>query len=313
MIQKSKINQLLNNIARAELPSFKGSVSILLSYLEKEESKNSSYQFFKTKSENYKEWPALDGPTGWWEMPSNEDDVLSLTFALYKLIEESKEPYQIPLQLFPPRSKNVNESIARFNETFLPLLEELINNIMTKTEIENSQIQSDPQKVFVVHGRNSQLRTDMFSFLRSIGLKPIEWSEAISMTGKSAPYVGEILDVAFSIAQAIVILITPDDEARLLPEFQNPDDPDYEKKYTPQARPNVIFEAGMAIGRNADRTVFVEFGNNLRPFSDIAGRHTLKMNNRTEDRQNLANRLKIAGCSVNLIGTDWHTIGKLSL
>jgi predicted nucleotide-binding protein len=313
MIEKNKINQLLTNIARSEIPSFKGSVSHLLNYLEKEESQNSTYLTFKTKSQSFNEWPALEGPSGWWEMPSNEDDALSLTFALYKLIEECNEPYQIPLQLFPPRSKNGNESIARFNETFLPLLEELINIIMTKTEIEKSTVQSDPQKVFVVHGRNSQLRTDMFSFLRSIGLKPIEWSEAISMTGKSAPYVGEILDIAFSIAQAIVILITPDDEARLLPEYLNPDDPDYERNYTPQARPNVIFEAGMAIGRNADRTVFVEFGNNLRPFSDIAGRHTVKMNNRTEDRQSLANRLKIAGCSVNLNGTDWHTIGKLSL
>lgn len=54
-------------------------------------------------------------------------------------------------------------------------------------------------KVFVVHGRNSQARDAIFTLLRSIGLQPIEWSQAVKGTGKPAPYVGEILDTAFSI------------------------------------------------------------------------------------------------------------------
>ncbi|PKA06411.1 nucleotide-binding protein [Leptospira harrisiae] len=313
MIEKNKINQLLANIRRAELPSVKSSITHLLDYLDSEETLNSKYNSLKSDAQKFKNWPSLDSQPGWWQMPIDEKDSLLLAFCLYQLIKESKNPYQIPLQLFPPKSKNVNESILRFNETFLPLLEELINNIMTQEKKVDLAIETDPQKVFVVHGRNTKLRIDMFSFLRSIGLKPIEWTEAIALTGKSSPYVGEILDVVFSTAQAIIILITPDDEARLLPEFHNVDDPNYETKYTPQARPNVIFEAGMAIGRNADRTIFVEFGNNLRPFSDIAGRHTIRMNNKTEDRQNLANRLQTAGCKVNLSGTDWHSIGNLSI
>jgi len=42
-------------------------------------------------------------------------------------------------------------------------------------------------KVFVVHGRDLRLRDGMFTFLRSISLDPIEWIEAVAMTGKSAP------------------------------------------------------------------------------------------------------------------------------
>jgi predicted nucleotide-binding protein len=128
------------------------------------------------------------------------------------------------------------------------------------------------------------------------------------MTGKAAPYVGEILYTAFSKARAVVVVMTPEDEARLMDRFVRPDDPSHERELTPQARPNVLFEAGMAMGRNPERTVLVEFGK-LRPFSDIGGRHVIRINNSTERRQELAERLRMAGCLVNLAGTDWHTAG----
>jgi predicted nucleotide-binding protein len=172
----------------------------------------------------------------------------------------------------------------------------------------NPSIKIDSRKVFVVHGRNWEARNALFAFLRSIGLQPLEWSEAIHETGKTSPYVGEVLDVAFSIAQAVIVLFTPDDEARLLQPFRNSDDESHETQLTPQARPNVLFEAGMAMGRNPDRTILIELGK-LRPFSDIGGRHVVRLNNSTQKRQDLAQRLLTANCAVNLVGTDWHTEG----
>jgi len=166
----------------------------------------------------------------------------------------------------------------------------------------------NPQNVFVVHGRNLEARDALFRFLRSIGLKPLEWSQAVKETGKAAPYIGEILDVAFSKAQAVVVLMTPDDEARLREPYRSPNDPSYESQLTGQARPNVLFEAGMAIGRSPDRTIIIELGT-LRPFSDIGGRHVIRLSNSTESRQELAQRLTTAGCAVDLTGTDWHREG----
>jgi len=75
-----------------------------------------------------------------------------------------------------------------------------------------------------------------------------------------------------------------------------------------QARPNVLFEAGMAIGRNADRTILVELGD-LRPFSDAAGRHLIRLDNEPRAHKSLADRLITAGCSVDMTGNHWMGAG----
>jgi len=124
------------------------------------------------------------------------------------------------------------------------------------------------------------------------------------------PYIGDVLDQVFGMAQAVVVMLTPDDEARLQSQFIRTGDPPYERVLTGQARPNVLFEAGMAMGRDPRRTVLVELGS-LRPFSDIGGRHVVRLDNSTERRQEFAARLQNAGCNVNLVGTAWHRVGNL--
>jgi predicted nucleotide-binding protein with TIR-like domain len=166
--------------------------------------------------------------------------------------------------------------------------------------------------VFVVHGRDLKLRDNIYAFLRSIGLEPLPFSVAGQMTVNAAPYIGEILDSAFAGAQAIVVLFTPEDEAKLRSHYVEPEDPPHERDLTPQSRPNVIFEAGMAMGRCPDRTILVEIGT-LRPFSDIAGRHAIRLSNSSERRHEFALRLRQAGCRINLSGSDWHTAGDFSL
>lgn len=151
----------------------------------------------------------------------------------------------------------------------------------------------------------------MCEFLGSIGLQPIQWSEAVRKTHKTNPYIGEILDAGFSMAQAIVVLMTPDDEGRLLPEFKKSSDPDYETKLFPQARLNVIYEAGMAVGRNQKRTILVQIGK-LRPFTDIDGKYILRLDNSFEKRKQLIDSLKTAGCEVN-DSTNWLSIGDFDI
>lgn len=147
----------------------------------------------------------------------------------------------------------------------------------------------------------------MFDFLRSINLSPMEWTTAVELTGEGSPYIGQVLDAAFDHATAVVVLMTPDEVAYLQPRYGHSEN-DQETQPAPQARPNVLFEAGMALGRDAKRTVLVEVGD-VRPFSDVAGRHAIRLSNAPASRQALANRLRTAGCAVDLNGLDWHTTG----
>lgn len=165
--------------------------------------------------------------------------------------------------------------------------------------------------VFVVHGRDEKVRNAMFTLLRALGLKPLEWSQAIRLTKQGSPYVGTILEKAFQHAAAIVVLLTPDDEARLKRKFQKPHDPTHEKNLTGQARPNVLFEAGMAFERNSNATVLVRVGE-IRPFSDIGGRHVVHLTNSYESRLELATKLENASCLVDTTGADWTKAGDFS-
>jgi predicted nucleotide-binding protein len=162
--------------------------------------------------------------------------------------------------------------------------------------------------VFVVHGRDLAAREAVFAFLRSLNLRPLEWTQALKLTRKGSPYLGEVLDAAFREAAAIIVLLTPDDDAKLRTAFLGPRDPKHERELTGQARPNVLFEAGMAFGRDPNSTVLVQLGE-TRPFSDVGGRHVLHLSNNPVSRLEFATKLANAGCNVDTSGTDWLTAG----
>ena len=117
-----------------------------------------------------------------------------------------------------------------------------------------------------------------------------------------------MLDTVLKKGQPVVVLLTPDDAARLQPAYRKPSDPPHESRLTGQARANVLFEAGMAFGRSPDNTVMVEVGK-LRPFTDVSGRHAVRLDNSSGSRLELAAMLENAGCAVDREGGDWLTDG----
>ncbi len=108
--------------------------------------------------------------------------------------------------------------------------------------------------------------------------------------------------------QAVLVMLTPDDQAMLDPRLLKRSDGAREKKLSGQPRPNVLFEAGLALGRHPEKTLLVEIGS-LRKFSDIAGKHMVRLNGEYAARNDLANRLENLGCKVDRQGTHWTKTG----
>jgi predicted nucleotide-binding protein len=178
----------------------------------------------------------------------------------------------------------------------------------TQAETLSVDASSNRSDVFVIHGRNSKIRDAMFAFLRAIGLHPLEWSQVVASLGEGSPYIGRVIDKGLNLAQAAVVLMTPDEQSELDAHLVMPG----ESATRLGPRPNVLLELGMALVQFPERTILVEIGT-IGEISDIAGRHTIHMNNSAEQRNALAQRLLAAGCSVDLEGTDWLTVGDFSL
>lgn len=153
----------------------------------------------------------------------------------------------------------------------------------------------DHRKVFVVHGRSRPVNDAMFRFLRALKLDPMAWETMVEAAGRGSPSIMEVLSAGFAMAQAVVVLMTGDDEAQLLAELRRGLDPAEEEPRL-QARPNVFVEAGMAYGICPERTVIVEAGTVTRP-SDLEGLHAIRLGS-DGALEDLIGRLRTAGCPV---------------
>lgn len=159
--------------------------------------------------------------------------------------------------------------------------------------------------LFLVHGRDAKLNEDMFGLLRALGLNPIEWSKAVAKTSGNNPDVDKIIGGQMKSVQGIVVLISPDEQAKLKPKFCDPSNPS-ERTLQNQARPNVLFEAGWAFGAYPEKTLLVQVGR-TRPISDLGGKHILRLSNSAESRKELAQRLRKMKFKVDTEGTSWLT------
>jgi len=154
----------------------------------------------------------------------------------------------------------------------------------------------DPKAVMVIYGHDDEANAALFGWLRDVGLEPREWDELVRATDSASPYVGDVLDQAFKDAQAVVAFFTPDE--RVCPR-------DRGEPSRLQARPNVLIEAGMALVTHPGRTIFAVLGPQELP-SDLAGRLYIRLSP-TDGKplRTLADRLRGAGCDVDLGGTGW--------
>jgi predicted nucleotide-binding protein len=169
----------------------------------------------------------------------------------------------------------------------------------------------NPHKVFVVHGRNTNAKDGIFSFLESLNLMPLKWPDLFSKTKGGSPYILEIVTTGVSAAQAIIVLLTPDELVQLRRRYREPNNPE-DERLSCQSRPNVFLEAGMALVTHPSKTIFLQIGD-LRLPSDIDGKYVMRWDNSADARKLLADKLQEIGCATNTEGSRWLSTGQIDI
>lgn len=188
---------------------------------------------------------------------------------------------------FKPRERSSVRQQAERDETF---------------SSKKTAMTADPKKVFIIHGRNTAAKNAVEHFVQSLGLESLEFDEVSADLGGSV-FVGDVVRAGLERAQGIIALFTPDEFSTLRSDHRGTGDKaeDVERW---QARPNVIFEAGMAYGMDPRRTVLVTIGGEVSLFSDVGGVHVVRLTN-TSGRSMLRRKLIGMGCAVNERADAW--------
>lgn len=172
---------------------------------------------------------------------------------------------------------------------------------------------SRPERsVFVIHGRDHALTTSVYQVIRSLGLTVLEWNDAVKKASKTDPnpVIADIIHKVMEDAGALVVLFSPDDEVKLKDHFCGKEERETEGKLRGQARPNVLFESGLALGLHPRKTLLVQVGQ-IKPFSDVGGKHIMHLRDTIQSRNEFANKLEGIVGTVNRTGNDWQSVGKL--
>ncbi|HEU4562651.1 MAG TPA: TIR domain-containing protein [Longimicrobium sp.] len=148
---------------------------------------------------------------------------------------------------------------------------------MAVDDTKKGAVDRSPPRVFIVHGRDIQARDELVKFIRSLGWEWLSFHDASVGLGAS-PFITEIIRNGIAHASATIALFTPDEQAALyLTEGTLADEEEQPSRW--QARPNVIFEAGLALGVAGERTVLVTMGADVRLFSNVGGKRIIELDN----------------------------------
>lgn len=212
--------------------------------------------------------------------------------------------FQLAEQLIPQRPADED---ARFRQEWRRLDRKLdaLRKISQLVEPPPARV-----RVFLVHGRDHVVRDAFTLLLESFDLQVLRWRDAAHATGSGAPSTLDVVRAGMDAADAVVVLLTPDDVGQVRPDLQIAEDGRHEIELTGQPRLNVVFEAGMALGINPDHVVLVQVGS-VRPMSDTSGLNVIRLQDTEPSRLDLRKRLATAGLDVTVNDTDeapWRSI-----
>lgn len=167
-------------------------------------------------------------------------------------------------------------------------------------------------QVFVIYGRDQLAHEHLIRFIEALGLEELAFQRISDQLGPS-PFIADIVTQSIEQADAVIVLFTPDEHAALFGKNEESDPGEHERYLVDveggarwQARPNVLFEAGVAYGTKPEKTVLVTIGTDVRLFSDIGGKHFVQL---AEEggKKKLRNKLETILGPLTPRCTDWET------
>lgn len=171
----------------------------------------------------------------------------------------------------------------------------LKNDVFGELELEKSLSNSPAisNKVFIVHGHDQGLKTDIERFLREVGLVPIvlhrEADEGATLIEKFEKH----SDVGFAF-----ILLTPDEISYTVDQIEKNDS---DRKVEYRARPNVIFEFGYFVGRLGRKKVCCLHKGEVVVPSDLNGLVYKKIEDSLDSQAySIIKELKAAGYKIKM-------------
>lgn len=164
---------------------------------------------------------------------------------------------------------NGREKFERAKVTFLTALE-MVNSALRLDlygELRSTESKSHSpllsNRVFVVHGHDAGLKTDVERFLREIGLEPVVLHRQPDQGATIIEKFEKHSDVGYAF-----ILLTPDEMAFTVDQK---DIEDAKRSMELRARPNVIFEFGYFVGRLGRERVCCLCKGSVTVPSDLSG------------------------------------------
>ncbi|OFJ86121.1 hypothetical protein HMPREF2844_10860 [Neisseria sp. HMSC072F04] len=185
----------------------------------------------------------------------------------------------------------MREAVARSSAQYTKditkdILKEAKHSLGTDSLGLKKEMQTSSNKIFIVHGRDEHLRTQVENVLRALGLEPIILQEQANIGKTIIEKIEECTDVGFGI-----VLYTPCDEGRLKSE-------DGELK--PRARQNVVLEHGYLMAKLGRERVCCLVSKNVEFPSDIQGIGYIPANDIDQWKYKIAKELKAAGFDIDM-------------
>ena len=196
-------------------------------------------------------------------------------------------------------SGNYSDNFDRAKSTFLKALEITLDALTEDTfgELHSSKSRGESpslsNKIFVVHGHDHALKTDIETFIHEIGLEPIVLHRQPDQGQTIIEKFEQHSDVGFAF-----ILLTPDEVAYTVDQEQVPEADRVKEK---RARPNVIFEFGYFVGKLGRNRVCCIYKEGVVLPSDLDGLIYKKVSDSVEAQSfSIIKELQAAGYKIRM-------------